>query len=102
MWIYSKILWIRQFNYYFCARQLNKIDKIFIGYDCGSFPLGLNALDNSRENEIRLQLYQSYKQGRMYRCGEFDYLPVVSYEFSRSLSYWLNLDNLKFYNDYHV
>ena len=25
------------------------------------FPLGLNALENARENEIRLQLYQSYK-----------------------------------------
>ena len=52
------------------------MDKIFIGYDCRSFPLGLNALDNARENEIRLQLYKSYKQGRIYRCGEFDYRPV--------------------------
>ena len=29
-------------------------------------------LNNAIENEIRLQLYQSYKQGRIYRCGEFD------------------------------
>ena len=26
-------------------------------------------MDNARENEIRLQLYQSYKQGKIYRCG---------------------------------
>ena len=36
-----------------------------------NFPLGLNTLDNARENEIRLQLYQSYKQDRIYRCGDF-------------------------------
>ena len=38
-----------------------------------SFPLGLNTLDHARENEIRLQLYQRYKQGRIYRWGQFDY-----------------------------
>ena len=38
------------------------------------FPLGLNTLDNARENEIRLQLYHSYKQDKIYRCGEFDYI----------------------------
>ena len=26
------------------------------------FPLGLSSLDSARENEIRLQLFQSYKQ----------------------------------------
>ena len=34
----------------------------------------MNTLDNARENEIRLQLYQSYKQDRIYRCGEFDHM----------------------------
>ena len=46
----------------------------FVGFDCRMFPLELNTLDNARENEIHLQLYQSYKQGRIYRCGEFDYI----------------------------
>ena len=44
-----------------------------VGFDCRIFPSGLNTLDNARENEIRLQLYQSYKQDRIYRCGEFDH-----------------------------
>ena len=35
----------------------------FVGF---FFPLGLNTLDNARESEIRLQLYQSYKQSRIY------------------------------------
>ena len=26
----------------------------FVGFDCRIFPLGLNTLDNARENEIRL------------------------------------------------
>ena len=34
----------------------------------------MNTLDNARENEIRLQSYQSYKQDRIYRCGEFDHM----------------------------
>ena len=34
----------------------------------------MNTLDNARENEIPLQLYQSYKQDRIYRCGEFDHM----------------------------
>ena len=38
----------------------------FVGFDCRSFPLGLNTLNNARKNEIRLQLYQCYKQGRIY------------------------------------
>ena len=38
----------------------------------GIFP-GLNTLDNARENEIRFHSYQSYKQDRIYRCGEFDH-----------------------------
>ena len=53
-------------------------------------------LNNAIENEIRLQLYQSYKQGRIYRCGEFDYIFQFQswvcdhlYEFSLSFSYWL-------------
>ena len=53
-------------------------------------------LNNAIENEIRLQLYQSYKQGRIYRCGEFDSIFQFQswvwdhlYEFSLSLSYWL-------------
>ena len=53
-------------------------------------------LSNAIENEIRLQLYQSYKQGKIYRCGEFDYIFQFQswvcgylYEFSLSLSYWL-------------
>ena len=53
-------------------------------------------LSNAIENEIRLQLYQSYKQGKLYRCGEFDYIFQFQswvcgylYEFSLSLSYWL-------------
>ena len=45
-----------------------------VGFDCRIFPSGLNTLDNARENEIRLQLYQSYKQDRIYRCGEFDHM----------------------------
>ena len=47
-----------------------------------NFPLGLNTSDNARENEIRLHLYQSYKQDRIYRCGEFDHMSFhihVSY-----------------------
>ena len=81
----------------------------YVGFDCRIFPLGLNTLDNARENEIRLQLYHSYKQGKIYRCGEFDYIFQFQswvccylYEFSLSLSFrlnfWLSLDNLKFYN----
>ena len=69
----------------------------FVEFDCRMFPLGLNTLDNPRENEIHLQLYQSYKKGRIYRCGEFDYIFqfqswVCDYlcEFSPSLSYWFN------------
>ena len=38
------------------------------------FSLGLNTLDSARENEILLQLYQSCKQDRIYRCGEFDHI----------------------------
>ena len=38
------------------------------------FSLGLNTLDSARENEILLQLYQSCKQGRIYRYGEFDHI----------------------------
>ena len=45
-----------------------------VGFDSRIFRLGLKTLDSVRENEIRLQLYQSYKQGRIYRCGEFDHL----------------------------
>ena len=45
-----------------------------VGFDCRIFSLGLNAFDNTRENEIRLQSYESYKQGRIYRCGEFDHI----------------------------
>ena len=81
----------------------------YVRFDCRIFPLGLNTLDNARENEIRLQLYHSYKQGKIYRCGEFDdifqfqsWVCCYLYEFSPSLSFWLNfwlsLDNLKFYN----
>ena len=50
------------------------MDKIALDLIVDSFSLGLNALDNTRENEIRLQLYESYKQGRIYRCGEFDHI----------------------------
>ena len=59
--------------------------------------MGLNTLNNARENkEISLQLSdQSYKQGRIYRCWEFDYIfqsrPIMSlcgylYEFPLTLS----------------
>ena len=50
------------------------MDKIALDLIVDSFSLGLNALDNTRENEIRLQLYESYKQGRIYRCEEFDHI----------------------------
>ena len=33
----------------------------------------MNTLNNARENEILLQSYQSYKQDRIYRWGEFDH-----------------------------
>ena len=69
----------------------------YVGFDCRIFPLGLNTLDNAGENEICLQLYQSYKQGRIYRCGEFYHIFQFEswvcgylYEVSLSLSYWLN------------
>ena len=69
----------------------------WVGFDCRIFPLGLNTLDNARENETRLQWYQCYKQDRIYRCGEFDYIFQFQswvcgyiYEFSLSLSFWLN------------
>ena len=39
-------------------------------FDCRIFPFWLNTLDNATENEVRLQLYQSYKQGKIYRCGD--------------------------------
>ena len=32
-----------------------------VGFERRISPLGLSILDNGRENEIRLQLYQSYK-----------------------------------------
>ena len=75
MWIYRKILWIHQ------NRQN------FVGFDCRSFPLGLNTLDNARENEIRLQLYQGYKQGRIYRCGDFDYIFQFQYNHEFVVTY---------------
>ena len=34
----------------------------FFPWDC--------ILWTMQENEIRLQLYQSYKQGKIYRCGD--------------------------------
>ena len=46
------------------------------------FSLGLNTLDSARENEILLQLYQSCKQGRIYRYGEFFCLQEVSLSLS--------------------
>ena len=45
-----------------------------VGFHCRIFPLGSNTFTNERENEIRLQLYQTYKQGRIYCCGPFDYI----------------------------
>jgi len=50
------------------------MDKTLLDLFVEVFPWDWKLLDNARENEIRLQLYQSYKQGRIYRCGEFDYI----------------------------
>ena len=48
-------------------------DTYYVWAACGRiFPLRLNTLDNARENEICFHSYQSYKQDRIYRCGEFD------------------------------
>ena len=67
MWIFKKILWFNFINLIINSVQDSWLKSTF---DCRIFPLGLNTLDNARENEIRPQLYQSYKQGKIYRCGD--------------------------------
>ena len=53
----------------------------FVGFDCRMFPLGLNTLDNARENEIHLQLYQSYNRGESIVVGSLIISSSFNHEF---------------------